>query len=377
LDLKLFGEPVTIFVVRFPLFLAMTLSLLACDRDGVAPPTPASVSSPKPEPQKKPEPPKPEPSRANEPSIEFSNVGPLVRGEPVDEAKVRFAFAGHTVGRTSENVNGTASEVFHVKSPKESDRLAVAVWPHDGKLDHIDIFTDAIKTKKGIGVGSTFEELQSAYPTVDCIVGDKQYAKKTLCQVNQVGAVFIFDKPIGKRGQVGALRDQKVAQIGAFFGELVIEPGAFGPLEPGQAINILVLQRTFSGMEVKPGKQSREDGEHDVFNVTEDGIKLATVWANGDRLARIDVVRPNIRDHNGLHVGSGYDDIKSAADGDLQCEAASDPHLGDIYCKASNLPAAFWFADPRDAAAPPDGQLARRLARQRTKALSWPADAAP
>ena len=83
-----------------------------------------------------------------------------LRLQKIDLAHVRAAFPGTTVRKHRWDAEGETFTVFEVKRGAKTVVEVIDV--------QITIYDPALRTRAGLGIGSTFEELEKVYPQLHC-----------------------------------------------------------------------------------------------------------------------------------------------------------------------------------------------------------------
>jgi hypothetical protein len=111
----------------------------------------------------------------------------------VTAAGLAKALPGRQIKDNKRSVEGEEYSVFEVYDGKE---LLFFVEPYDGSLRTLTVKSPRLKTAEGVGVGSTFLELEASLGELECGEGDEDYSVYALCTSSKYeNMTFAFPLP--------------------------------------------------------------------------------------------------------------------------------------------------------------------------------------
>jgi hypothetical protein len=133
-------------------------------------------------------------SQSTTPIVERGRVGSIAIGAPAESVRREF---GERVRLVDLNLEGMLSPAFEVKlaTAQIGPSLVVEINPVNSRLvvTRINVVDPTLRTKEGIGVGSTFAELRARY-AVDWVgSGEGSF----FARVEAIGMSFRLDVPPG------------------------------------------------------------------------------------------------------------------------------------------------------------------------------------
>lgn len=96
----------------------------------------------------------------------------------ITAAGLADALPGRQIKEAKESVEGEEFSVFEVY---DGDELLFVVEPYEDSLATLTVKSARVRTAEGVGVGSTFLELENSLGELECIEGDEDYSVNALC----------------------------------------------------------------------------------------------------------------------------------------------------------------------------------------------------